>query len=95
MLAGLLPLISFANQSSIPVEIKNKRAKKIFENLTNVQEEGAAGHSYKKGKSILCWRVNADIDDGQGRPIPLNDVRRYKCRLNVDASGLATADNRF
>lgn len=61
-------------------------AQTAYHAMTKVFEDGAAGHIYKTGKNITCIRTNADMDIN-GKPVPQEDPRRYKCKMKVDASG--------
>lgn len=92
-LLTLLPLVcTYAQNTSsgIDIRIKNKQAQTIYEAMTDVQEEGAAGHSYRTGKNINCWHINADMDDAKGKPIPQTDSRRYQCSMHIDSHGVVT-----
>lgn len=84
------PAFAFVN-----LKIEGKEAKKIYVSLTGpaVQQQGAAGHIYRQGKSILCRYTDADMDDNQGNPIPQDDSRRYACSMKFNINGLATPGN--
>ncbi|WP_454783342.1 hypothetical protein [Legionella sp. WA2022007384] len=71
--------------------IHGTQAKKLYNMLTGpkVQEEGAAGHSYRKGKSILCRYTNADMSKN-GKEVPKTSSCRYACSINFNHNGLAT-----
>ena len=86
---------AFATPTGLTFRVENEHAQAIFETLTGVQEEGSAGQSYKKGKSVLCWYINADINDAQGKPIPAKDPKRYACSMYFDSNGLVTPGNKF
>src|SRR6186997_2520986 len=77
--------------SPVSVQIKLQQAKNIYNTMTgpDVQNEGAAGHLYRTGKSITCIYTNVDMDDLKGNPIPMQDPRRYVCKMQIDANGLA------
>lgn len=79
--------------SGITLKIEDTRAKTIFESLTKVEPDGAAGHTFKNGKNIRCWMTTADMDDARGKPIPLYDARRYGCSMHIDNTGLITPGN--
>lgn len=84
------------NASGLNFNISNPQdAQALYQALTGVTEEGAAGHTFKKGKSILCWHTNADIDDAQGKPIPNDDPRRYGCSMHISKDGLAKPGHPF
>lgn len=70
-------------------------AQALYQTLTGVQEEGAAGHTIRQGKNILCWRTNADMNDAQGKPIPSDDARRYRCSIHFDSYGRAKPGQQF
>ncbi|WP_454785494.1 hypothetical protein [Legionella sp. WA2024007413] len=71
--------------------IHGTQAKKLYNMLTGpgVQEEGAAGHSYRKGKSILCRYTNADMSKN-GKEVPKKSPSRYACSIYFNHNGLAT-----
>src|SRR5579862_1831408 len=75
----------------VTVQIKLQQAKNIYNMMIGptVQNEGAAGHLYRTGKSIVCKYINADMDDSHGHPIPSKDPRRYICNMKVNHDGLA------
>lgn len=83
------------NSPGINYHIQNEHAQAIYNALTGVQDDGAAGHSYRTGKSIKCWRINADMDDAKGKAIPQEDPRRYKCSMHIDNDGLATPGDNY
>jgi|GEM_PF-2507490 len=75
----------------VHLEIKNEQAKQLYNALTGsaVQSEGAVGHIYKRGKSILCRYTNVEMDDEHGNLIPNDDPRHYFCSMNINKDGLA------
>jgi len=84
------------NSPGLTFNISNPQdAQALYQTLTNIKEEGAAGHSYRKGRSILCWRANADMNDAHGKPIPSDDARRYGCSMHIDSNGLAKPGEQF
>ncbi len=89
----LLPfLILGANSANATtLIIKGKDAKQIYQSLTgsDVQQEGAAGHSYSKGTSILCRYTNADMTNN-GKTAPPKAPCRYTCSINFNQNGLAS-----
>ena len=100
LLNGILTLVSvlFVTNicaNSVSVQIKLKQAKNIYNAMTGpaVQNEGAAGHLYRTGKSIVCIYTNVDMDDSKGNSIPMQDPRRYVCKMQIDANGLALPVN--
>lgn len=99
LLAGvsfvITPALAQKTAPGINYHIENEHAQTVYEALTGVQEEGAAGHSYRTGKSINCWRINADMDDAKGKPIPQDDARRYKCSMHIDSNGLITPGGNY
>lgn len=74
------------------IKIEGHEAKYIYNAMRGsaVENEGAAGHFYRHGKSVLCRFVNADMDDAQGKPVPRSDARRFACVLTFDKNGLAS-----
>jgi hypothetical protein len=89
-LFGTLPSYAI---NQVSVQIKFQQAKSIYNAMTGpaVQTEGAAGHIYKPGKSIVCIYTNADMDDTRGHSIPPKDPRRYNCKMKFNYNGLATS----
>ena len=77
--------------NSVSVRINLQQAKNIYNTMTgpDVQNEGAAGHLYRTGKSITCIYTDAPMDDPRGNPIPQQDKRRYVCKMAIDVNGLA------
>ena len=71
--------------------IHGKEAKHIYNSLTGsaVQNEGAAGHLYRQGKSILCRYTDVDITR-HGKPVSAKSPCRYACSITFDANGLAS-----
>lgn len=80
--------IAYSSTNLIELNITGKQAQSLYHFL-QAPEDGAAGHIYKQGKNVLCERVNADIDDKQGKLIPAEDPRRYSCKLQLNAAGEA------
>lgn len=95
VIIGYAMNVSAQPSSGINYKIKNQQAQHLYDALTGVSEDGAAGHIYKQGKSILCWHINADMNNSQGKPIPSNDPSRYACSIHFDKDGLASPGNRF
>lgn len=88
---GTFLLLNLATaNASVNVHIKGKEAKKIYMAMTAIEEDGAAGHMFRKGKSVFCRYTNADMDDGHGNSIPNGDPRRYACAINFNKNGYAT-----
>jgi hypothetical protein len=90
----LLIILNYAqaiNAADISLILHGQQAKQIYQSLSGpaVQNEGAAGHLFRKGKSILCRYTDVDMDDKQGNPIPNNDPRRYVCSIKFNNNGLA------
>lgn len=91
VIGSFLILISqTANAASADIKLKGQQAKIIYNAMTAVQEDGAAGHMYKHGKSVLCRYTNADMSDSNGNNIPSGDPRRYACSLHFNKFGQAT-----
>lgn len=81
--------------NSTVVKIYLKQAKKLYNETTGplVKNEGAAGHLYRTGKSIVCIYTDVDMDDAYGHSIPMQDPRRYECKMQFDNNGLASSLN--
>lgn len=89
--AGAISVYSSAAfAAGVDFNIVGSHAQAIYQSMTGVQEEGAAGHTEKNGKNIHCVRINADMDDAQGKPVPADAPGRYKCTFHIDASGQIT-----
>jgi len=71
--------------------IKGEEAKKLYNSLTgsSVQREGAAGHLYNRGQSILCRYTDVDITKN-GKSVSTNDPSRYACSVKFNHNGLAS-----
>lgn len=98
IITGLILTINVSASALPPgvnFTIKNGDAQVIYQTLTGVQDDGAAGHTYRNGKNVVCWRVNADMDDAQGKLIPLEDPRRYTCSMHIDNTGVITPGNKY
>ncbi|MCD6040000.1 MAG: exported protein of unknown function [Gammaproteobacteria bacterium] len=91
LLMGLFFMLNIYAANQVIVEIKFQQAKNIYNLMTGplVTNEGAAGHLYRRGKSIVCKYINADMNDSNGRPIPSQDARRYNCNMKFNQDGLA------
>ncbi len=87
----LLVLFLLASSSAFAInfKIQNEPARALYK-LLQIKEDGAAGHTYKKAKEVICQRVNAPMDDANGKPIPQEDPRRYSCAVSFDKKGDAT-----
>lgn len=85
----LCTLLFVSSSYALNFKIQNQPAQTLY-NALKVAEDGAAGHTYKKGKDVLCQRVNAEIDDANGKPIPQQDSRRYSCAISFDKKGDAS-----
>lgn len=79
--------------SIVVVSIEGQDAKKIYNTLTGklIQQDGATGHLYRKGKNITCVYVDVDMDDNKGKNIPNDDSRRYRCVIQVDKNGIISS----
>ncbi len=94
-LIGFLAFVvtnAYAILPDAQIKIEGPEAKYIYNAMRGsaVENEGAAGHFYRHGKSVLCRFVNADMDDAQGKPISRSDPRRFACVLTFDKNGLAS-----
>ncbi len=90
-LIGLFFMLNAYAVDQVTVQITLQQAKNIYDMMTGpaVQDEGAAGHLYRTGKSIVCKYINADMDDSDGHPILSKDPRRYICNIKFNHDGLA------
>jgi hypothetical protein len=90
-LAGLFFMINVYAVNQVTAQIKLQQAKDIYNTMTGstIQNEGAAGHLYRTGKSIVCKYTNVDMDDSHGHSIPRKDARRYFCSMKFNHDGLA------
>ena len=86
-----------AHADNLQIKMDGEQAKNIYNTLTGdkVQQEGAAGHLYRKGKNITCSYTNVDMDDNKGKVISREDPRRYICVMRFDNNGLASGDVNF
>lgn len=91
-LAIIVLLCSCLNAYGKPMSviIDGKQAKKIFNMLTGnqVHNEGAAGHTYRQAKNIICRYTTADMEDNHGKPVPVNAMDRYRCTININHNGI-------
>ncbi|STY28336.1 Uncharacterised protein [Legionella wadsworthii] len=89
----LIPICFFSLSTvhAMQFNIHGKEAKKLYNELTGpkVQEEGAAGHLYRKGKSILCRYTNADMSKN-GKEVPKKSAYRYACSIHFNHNGFAS-----
>ena len=85
----LVIALGFSSAYAVTFKIQNEPAQALYK-LLKVQEDGSAGHTTKKGKDVVCQRVNAPVDDAKGKPIPQEDPRRYSCAVSFDKSGAAS-----
>ena len=88
-------LITAQATAGVIYQIEKLNAKAIYDGLTKVQEEGAAGHTFKKGTNVLCWYINADMNDANGKLLPPKDPKRYYCSIYFDPNGVATPGKLF
>ncbi|WP_347251814.1 hypothetical protein [Legionella sp.] len=90
-MVGLLSIFTVQASSTTSVLLKGKEAKRLYNFLTgsSVQQEGAAGHLYRHGTSILCRYTDADMTK-HGKTIPLHASSRYACTVNFDHNGHAS-----
>jgi len=79
-------------QAHTQLHVSGSPAKRIYNHLTGpaVTSEGAAGHLYRQGKSVLCRYTDVDMNDSHGNPIPAYDPRRYACSIKFNKNGFAT-----
>lgn len=90
ILIGFILATVAATSSALNFTIHNKKAKEIYNSLTGPQvlQEGAAGHLYRTGKSVLCRYTNVDITKN-GKSVPKYAPCRYECALKFNHNGLA------
>src|SRR3990167_8930308 len=93
LMAVLISLFMFNAQVVFAMDlvIRGKQAKKLYIFLTGpaVQHNGAAGHLYSQGTSILCRYTDVDITR-HGQSISATDPSRYVCSMTFNANGLAS-----
>jgi len=79
------------------LQFNGEQAKMLYDYLTGsaVQAEGAAGHSYRIGKTVTCRYTNVDVSDTQGHDIPQQDPRRYACSMKMDHEGFVSVNHNF
>ncbi len=72
------------------LKIDGNAAKGLYNSLTGpaVEQQGAAGHLYRQGKSILCRYIDVDMSY-RGKEVPMNSPLRYACSITFDENGLA------
>jgi len=85
------------NVTGTHVVIDGLQAKQIYNALTggDVEQQGAAGHLFRQGKSITCRYTNADMSDNAGKTITREDPTRYLCAAQIDKNGLASKSTNF
>ncbi len=90
-LIGLIFMLNVYAVNQVIIQINLQQAKNIYNTMTGptVKSEGAAGHIYRIGKSIVCRYTDVDMDDSHGHPIPSKDARRYFCNMKINHNGLA------
>lgn len=88
---GSLLILGFQTASAGNLIIHGKKAKHLYNSLTGsaVQHEGAAGHLYNQGKSILCRYTDVDMMK-HGKSVPAKSPCRYACSITFDTNGLAS-----
>lgn len=86
----IFSLAFLSNAHALQVRLKGEEAKAIYNSLTAIPEDGAAGHFYRKGKSILCRYTNADMDDSRGKLLAAKNPARYACVMQLDENGFAS-----
>jgi hypothetical protein len=85
--------MQIANAANLKIE--GVKAKKLYQSLVGpaVQNDGAAGHIYRIGKSIVCRYTTAEMDDKYGHSIKVYDPRRYACSIKFNSNGFAKPGN--
>jgi len=75
----------------VSVRLDGQQAKHLYDAMIGpaVQNDAATGHFYRRGKSILCMYINADMSDQSGASVPKEDPKRYSCTFGMDQDGLA------
>lgn len=88
--------IGSAHADTLKIKITGQQAKTIYNSLTGkkVQAEGAAGHLYRKGQTIVCRYTDVDITQ-KGKSVPMSDPSRYVCGIQFNKNGAASADESF
>ncbi|ARG97499.1 hypothetical protein B6N58_07375 [Legionella micdadei] len=88
---GLLTAFTIHASTTTSLLLKGKEAKRLYNYLTgsSVQQEGAAGHLYRRGTSILCRYTDVDMTKN-GKKVPKHASCRYACTVNFDHNGHAS-----
>ena len=91
LVLGPLLILNVTTVNATDLVIKGKDAKHLYNLLTGsaVQHEGAAGHLFNKGKSILCRYTDVDITE-HGKSVPAHAPSRYACSIKFNHNGLAS-----
>lgn len=87
---GSLFILGSVSANATDLLIKGKQARQLYNSLTGpaVQHDGAAGHLFSKGKSILCRFTDVDMTV-KGKPVPATAPSRYVCSMTFNHNGLA------
>ncbi|KTC85216.1 hypothetical protein [Legionella brunensis] len=91
LVLGVFSAFNIQAASGTQVLLQGKQAKLLYNSLTGpkVQEDGAAGHLYRRGSSILCRYTNADITK-HGKTVPKYAACRYACTIKFNSNGFAS-----
>ncbi len=91
-LIGLFFMLNVHASNQVTVQIKFQQAKNIYNMMTGktIKNEGAAGHLYRTGKSIVCQYTDVDMSDSRRHPISAQDPMRYSCFITFNRDGFAT-----
>ena len=90
LLLGSLVISAAHTAYATEIILKGEKAKHLYNTLTGsaVQNEGAAGHLYREGKSILCRYTDVDITTN-GKIVPPDSPCRYACSISINHNGYA------
>ena len=88
---GSLLIVGMQTANATKLLIHGAEDKKLYNSLTgpSVQREGAAGHLYNKGQSILCRYTDVDITKN-GKSVSMKAPSRYACSVQFNHNGLAS-----
>lgn len=93
MVGSMMLLNNVYASNEVITTIRLQQAKNIYNAMTGpeVKNDGAAGHLYRIGKSIMCKYTNVTMDDHNGHPISMEDPRHYVCIIKFNQNGLASS----
>lgn len=79
------------------VKLEGTTAQQIYKAMKGpaVENQGAAGHIFRQGKSILCAYTTADITGSDGKNLSQDDPKRFACVMQFNANGYAKPGKHF